>query len=48
MTEPISVEPPLSGTPLLGRLLTVSEKMIIGWRGTTRRNILAYYEKFVN
>jgi hypothetical protein len=42
-TEPISVEP-LSDTPLLGRLLALSEEIRPDWKGLTRTNTLAYYE----
>jgi hypothetical protein len=39
----ISVEN-LSSPPLLGRLLALSEKIRLGWKGLTRTNTLAYYE----
>jgi hypothetical protein len=42
-TEPISVEP-LSDTPLLGRLLALSEMIRLGWKDLTRTNTLAYYK----
>jgi hypothetical protein len=41
--EPITVEH-LSGTLLLGRLLTLSTNLRLGWKGLTGTNTLAYYK----
>ncbi len=41
MTEPLSIEP-LSGIQLLGRLLTLDEKIRLGCKGLASTNPQAY------